>query len=232
MWVFPLVAAVVAMGFSAMLLRRVIERRRPFELVWAIALLMYAGGSLALFLGTLDGWTTGEYRAYWLLGAVLNVPFLAYGELLLLVRVRVLRSTVLLLLLFATAFAVNRVRTSGLDPATLAEDLPLGREVWAPDDFTRRLAQIYAYPAYAFLLAGTLWSALRMRRTAALRDRFQGTLAIALGATVVAAGSAFAAEGILSGFSATLALGIVLMFWGFLRASRPRPLPAPGAPAG
>ena len=32
---------------------------------------MYAAASFAMFLGVLDGWTTGEYRVYWLLGAVL-----------------------------------------------------------------------------------------------------------------------------------------------------------------
>ena len=48
---------------------------------------------------------------------------------------------------------------------------------------------------------------------------------IALGATVVAAGAAFAATGVLAGFIGTLVAGICLMFWGFLRASRPIVVP-------
>jgi hypothetical protein len=47
---------------------------------------------------------------------------------------------------------------------------------------------------------------------------------IALGATVIAGfGSAFAALGELLPFSVALLVGISVMFWGFLRASRPAP---------
>jgi hypothetical protein len=60
-----------------------------------------------------------------------------------------------------------------------------------------------------------------MRGAPVLRNRFFGTLAIAGGATVVAAGAAFAATGILIGLSLTLVAGVALMFWGFLLASRP-----------
>lgn len=220
MWVFPLVAALIALGFSALLLRSYLARRRPAQLVWALALLMYAAASVALFLGALDGWTPAEYRVYWLFGAVLNVPYLAMGELYLLVRDRRVTTVVLVLLLFATAFAVARIRTATLDASALDVDLPKGAEVWAGDPVALDLARYYAFPAYFFLVGGTLWSAWRMRAHPGLRDRFLGTLAIAVGATIVAAGSAFAATGNAAGFSLTLTAGIAVMFWGFLRAGR------------
>ncbi len=221
MWAVPLAASGIALGFAALLGRRYARRRRAPELAWGLALLMYSGASLALALGVLDGWSTAEYRWYWLLGAVLNVPFLAGGEILLLSRHPRVRLAVAALLLFATAFAVARVRTATLDVAALSTDLPQGREVWAGDPFALHLARLYAFPAYFVLVAGTLWSAWRMRGHPDLRDRFSGTLAIALGATIVAAGSAFALSGRLVGFSLTLVAGIGTMFWGFLRASRP-----------
>jgi hypothetical protein len=229
MWVFPFVASAVALGFAVMLGRQFAARRRPYQLAWAVAMLLYAGGSFALFLGALHGWTQGGYKAYWLLGAVLNVPFLALGEVYLLVKARAVGDVCLLALVFATAFAANRIGGAAIaSPAALAQDLPLGKEVWAGDPFVLHLAQLYAYPTYAFLVAGTLWSAWRMRRAPELRDRFLGTLGIAVGATIVAAGSAFAATGVLAGFSIALTAGISVMFWGFLRASRPR-LPSPAA---
>jgi hypothetical protein len=226
MWLFPLAASVVALVFAVLLGRQFAARRRPYQLAWAVAMLLYAGGSFALFLGALDGWTPTEYKAYWLFGAVLNVPFLALGEVYLLVKARVVGNACLLGLVFATAFAVTRIAEAAIaSPASLAQDLPLGKEVWAGDPFVLHLAQVYAYPTYAFLVAGTLWSAWRMRAAPELRDRFLGTLGIAVGATIVAAGSAFAATGILPGFSLALTAGIAVMFWGFLRASRP-PAPA------
>jgi hypothetical protein len=161
-WIFPLIAALVALVFAALLARQWTARRRPFQLAWSAALLMYAGGSLALFLGVLDGWSPAEYRAYWLLGAILNVPYLALGEVYLLVRDRRVGNAFLLILLFLSGFAFNRVRTAGLDVSALTKDLPLGKDVFAADTLPYRLSQLYAYPAYIFLLLGCAWSIARM----------------------------------------------------------------------
>jgi hypothetical protein len=225
-WAFPLIAALVALAFAALLLKQYAGRRRPYQLVWSVALLMYAAGSFALFLGVLDGWSAGEYKAYWLLGAILNVPFLALGEVYLLARDRRIANALLLVLIFLTALAFNRVRTAGLDHTALAKDLPLGKDVFANDTLPYRLSQLYAYPAYVFLLAGCGWSVWRMRGKPELRDRELGTIGIAAGATVVAIGSGVGAGlNVVPLFSIGLAAGIAIMFWGFLRASRPAPVP-------
>jgi hypothetical protein len=227
MWAFPLIAALVALAFATLLLKQYAGRRRPYQLAWSVALLMYAVGSFALFLGVLDAWSSGEYKAYWLLGAILNVPYLALGEVYLLVRDRRIGNALLLVLIFLTAFAFNRVRTAGLDPAGLMNALPLGKDVFANDTLPYRLSQLYAYPAYIFLLGGCAWSVWRMRGRPELRDRELGTIGIAAGATVVAIGSGVGAGlNVVPLFSIGLAAGIAIMFWGFLRASRPAPVPA------
>jgi len=228
MWVFPLAAAGIAGMFCALLLRQFAQRRRPYQAFWAIALLMYAAASFALFLGVLDGWNAPEFKVYWLFGAVLTVPFLAQGEVHLLVRSRAVAYSLLGLLVVATVFAAARVLSADVSQAVLADSLPRGKEVFAADPYAHRMAQYYAYPTYAFLLFATLWSAWRMRGRPELRDRFLGTLAIAIGATIVAAGSAFAAAGMVLGFSITLTAGIAVMFIGFLRASRHVPAGARG----
>ncbi len=223
MWVFPLLAALVAAAFTILLVRQFLLRRRPYQALWALALAMFAGASAMVFLGVLNGWTTGAFRVYWLLGAILTVPFLAQGEIHLLVKDRRVSAAVLLVLLFGTAFAVSRIRSAQVDVAALATHLPSGTKAFRHDQFALQLARLYSIPAYVVLVGGTLWSAWRMRGRPELRDRFAGTLAIAIGATVVAAGSAFAATGDSTGFSLTLAAGIAVMFYGFLRASRHGP---------
>ncbi len=225
MWIFPLMAALVAVAFAASLIRRFVARRRAYNLVWAIALLLYAGASVAMALGVLNGWTPFDFRMYWLLGAVLNVPYLALGELYLLSKNRWVNDAALVVLVFATAFALAKVRGAQVDAAALAKQLPRGELALGKGSAAWRLAQYYSYPTYTFLVLGTLWSALRMRRSPNLRDQFFGTLFIAVGATIVAAGAAFAATGIAWGFSMTLAVGIAVMFAGFLRSSRSRPVP-------
>jgi hypothetical protein len=221
MGVLPFLAGVVSLTFAGLLVRQWVARHRPAQAAWGVALLLFAGASFALFLGTVGGWSENEFKAYWLLGAVVNVPFLAQGELWLLIRDRRVTTATLLVVVFGTAYATARIVRAPVNFDALAQDLPLGREVFGGDAEAVMLARVFSYAGYAVLLAGTLWSAWRMRGRSELRDRFLGTLAIAGGATVVAVGAAFAAAGNLPGFSLTLAAGIAVMFWGFLRASRP-----------
>ncbi|MGZ8597809.1 MAG: hypothetical protein ACXWX4_10175 [Actinomycetota bacterium] len=222
MWVFPLVAAVVAAVFAGLVARQYATRRRPYQLAWAISLVLYAAASLAVVLGVSGGWTTGEFQIYWALGAVLNVPFLAGGELMLLVRNRTAQAAIWVVLVFLTAYTVSVLRGATFDGAALAQDLPSGKHVFGDGSAAHRLPQLISIPSYLVLLGGALWSAWLMRGRPELRDRFVGTLLIALGATVIAGfGSAFAALGFLAAFSVSLAAGITVMFIGFLRAGRP-----------
>jgi hypothetical protein len=225
MWIFPLAATAIAGVFAFRLAQQYLARRGPAQLLWAIAMGMFAVASAAVTIGVASGWSTTLYAAYWALGAVLNVAYLAGGELVLLFRRPWVRWGVWLALIFATAYTVSVLANADVSADALAVQLPRGIKVFGDGTPAHRLAQLVAYPAYVILLLGTLWSAWKMRGRPELKDRFVGTLLIAVGATVVAAGAAFAATGLLVGFIATLVAGICVMFWGFLRASRPIVVP-------
>jgi hypothetical protein len=226
MWVFPLVAAVVAFVFAGSLGKQYVQRRRLYQLLWALALVQFGVASLAVVVGVANGWTRTTFEVYWALGAVLNVPFLAAGEVVLLLRQRSVQWAVWLVLVFSVAYTIAVLRGAHVDATALAEQLPSGKDVFGGGTAAHALPQLFSYPTYFILLAGTAWSAWKMRGHPELKDRFVGTLLIAVGATIVAGGATFAAFGILPGFVATLVIGIATMFWGFLRASRPS-VPAP-----
>jgi hypothetical protein len=226
MWLFPLVATVVAAVFAVRLGQQFVKRHGQAQLLWAIAMGMFAIASAAVTIGVAAGWSTTLYAVYWALGAVLNVAFLAGGEAVLLFRRPWVRWAVWLVLIFATAYTVGVLANATMSTDALAPRLPRGKEVFGDGTPAHRLAQLVAYPAFGVLLLGALWSAWKMRGRPELKDRFVGTLLIVVGATIVAAGAAFAATGLLVGFIATLVAGICVMFWGFLRASRPIVMPA------
>src|SRR5258706_9767333 len=77
-------ATLVASAFCLSTLERWLARRRPHELAWTISLALFAGASGALWLGAADGWTPATFRVFFLLGAILNVPWLALGTVYLL----------------------------------------------------------------------------------------------------------------------------------------------------
>lgn len=224
--VFPLLAAAIAFVFGVRLTERYLRRRRSYEGIWAVALFMYAAASLAMFLGVVGGWSALEFRVYWLFGAVLNVPFLFLGELYLLLQRRVLANMTLVGLLAAGVFAAWKVWVAPIHAAPLVSSLPLGKDGFGDGALAYRLAQYYSLPAYFLLLGGLVWSSLQMRGKPELRNRMAGTFGIAMGATVVAIGSGIgAAFHVVPLFSISLAAGIAVMFWGFVRASRPSSQP-------
>jgi hypothetical protein len=219
--IFPLVAAAVALAFALALARRLAHRWRWHEAVWAVALVMYAVASLATTLGVANGWTTNEYRLFWLLGAVLNVPFLAQGEAYLLFRRRAYAHALLVALVAIGVVATVVVWTSSVNPVELAESLPLGNRAWRESRTPYHLRWL-SWIGYVGLLVGLAWSAGRMGSNPQLRSRTGGVLVIALGATIVAIGSGVGAGlGVVPLFAIGLAAGIAVMFWGFLLSSRP-----------
>lgn len=220
--IFPLIASVVALVFSFLLGRRALAKWRWHEAAWLVALLMYAAASFAMFLGVVRGWTPAEFRTYWLLGAVLNVPYLFLGEVYLLSRSRALAHVLAILLVIASFFAATKIGGAAVHRAALAKELPLGKDVFGDGSSPYRLAQFFSWPAYVLLLGALVWSVLAMKGKPHLRDRAAGTLGIAVGATIVAIGSGVgAAYSIVAVFALALAAGVAVMFAGFLRASRP-----------
>jgi hypothetical protein len=225
--VFPLLAAVISVAFAVALVRRLAAKWRPHEAVWAIALLMYAVASLAAAVGVANGWTANEYRLYWLFGAVLNVPFLAVGEAYLLFRRRNFAHVLLVVLVAVSVVAAVVVWTSSVNADELAKALPLGNTAWRESRLPYHLRWL-SWIGYVALVAGLVWSARVMGSNPQLRTRTAGVLVIALGATVVAIGSGVGAGlNVVPLFAIGLALGIAVMFWGFILSSRPaRPVPA------
>ena len=225
--VFPLLAAAISLAFAGALVRRLATKWRLYEAVWAVALLMYAGASLAAAVGVANGWTTNEYRLYWLLGAVLNVPFLAVGEAYLLFRRRMYAHALLVALVALSVVAAVIVWTSSVNTAELTKALPLGNDAWRVSRLPYHLRWL-SWIGYVALVAGLVWSARVMGSNPQLRSRTAGVLVIALGATVVAIGSGVGAGlNVVPLFAIGLALGIAVMFWGFILSSRPARSPVP-----
>jgi hypothetical protein len=226
MWVFPLAAGVVAFAFAVALGRRFARSRRLHLAMWCAAFVMYGVASFAVAGGALSGWNRTLFEIYWILGAVLNVPLLAAGEIHLLRRGQVLDVIVWVALAFLFAYTIAVTRGAEV-VGSFAERLPSGKEVFGDGTAAYRLPQLISIPSYVILVAGAAWSAWRMRSRPELRSRFVGTLLVAAGATITAAaGSAFAAVGNLPAFSLSLLAGVAVMFLGFRRASEPRPASA------
>jgi hypothetical protein len=84
----PLLSSVLAFFFAAMVLDQWWQRRRSFQLVWAVGLLWYAISAGTEFAGSAFGWSEPLYRTWYLVGALYVPPYLALGTIYLLSKTR------------------------------------------------------------------------------------------------------------------------------------------------
>lgn len=213
------VATTVAGAFATSLVRQWLARRRDHALAWAISLYAFSGGTLAVGLGVALGWSSATFGTYWLLGALLTVPFLAVGQLHLMAPQGGAMWWTVAGLFVAWAFFTmlqSPVDAEVLARANTEGGIPVGSEAYGEG------ALAYGLLAFASRLAvvpilGSIWSGVRTRRW--------GVLLIGVGAAV--AGGSFgvvrAVDGDAQAVATSLlfAVGVALMYYGFVAAGRP-----------
>lgn len=213
-------AALVSLAFAMSTYERWLARRRPHELMWSVALLMFAVASAALAAGAAVGWTGPVFRLFYFFGAIANVPFLALGTVYLLAGKR--RGDIATACVaVATAFAGGVVAVAPFTAPLPRHELARGSEVFGP--LPRILAAVASGAAALVVIGGAVWSVWRVRRAA---DRATARRLV-LSNGLIAAGTVITgASGILNsvldqmtGFSVALLVGIAVIFAGFLVAT-------------
>jgi hypothetical protein len=217
-WVLPAVATAASAAFAVAVLRQYAARRRLQQLAWGVALAMFALASLALTVGVAAGWAPLGFKAYYLFGAMLNVPWLALGTVALLAGPAAKRAYVAGLALFTTASTVL-VAAAPVGAADLTGRLPEGK-AFLPVP-VRVLAVLGNTVGTLIVVGGAVASGLALRHRRHLRARFEGNLLIALGVLLAAGGGVFAFLDRSDKLALALALGASVMYLGFRRASAP-----------
>ena len=216
-------ATLVSLAFALSTLERWLARRRRHEGAWTVSLFLFAAGSAALWWGAAVGWGEWSFKAFYLFGAILNVPFLALGTVELLAGPRHGKrwtAIVSMLAAFCTGLVVSAPLVSFIDP----DVLPQGKEVFGAGP---RIAAALASGVGAMVIfGGALWSAWRLlrgrRRAGAPSTVPAGRLAlanlfIAAGTLVLSAGGLLnSVVDEMDGFAISLVLGISIIFVGFL----------------
>jgi hypothetical protein len=226
-------ATAVATLFAEATFKRWRHGRRPHEAAWTVALALFALASAALATGASTGWDRGVFRVFYLLGAVLNVPWLALGTVYLLYGERAGRR-VRAVLVFLSGLAVGVLLTAPMaDGVTGSATIPVGKEVFGV--FPRVLAAVGSGLGALVVFGGAAWSAVRFARAARGRapsprpgSPSPGRMAaanvlIALGTLVLSGGGTL--QGVLGhdeAFTLSLAAGISVIYAGFLVAARPQ----------
>lgn len=206
-------AALVSLAFAMSTFERWLVGRRRHELAWSVALVMFCLGSGCLAAGATLGWNGLTFRLFYLFGAIANVPFLAVGTFYLLAGARRGDKVAIAVTVFC-AFSAGVVAVAPFTGPVPTAELAQGSEVFGP--LPRILAAVASGAGALVVLAGALWSAVRVRT---------GRLVVAnliIAAGVLVSGASGLLNSVLdemTGFAVTLVAGITLLFAGFLLAT-------------
>jgi hypothetical protein len=217
-------ATAIATVFAQATGVRFTRRRKPHERAWTIALALFALASAALATGASTGWDRGTFRAFYLLGAVLCVPWLALGTVYLLAGTAAGHRAETALILFS-GFAIGVMLSAPIHGRIAPDGIPIGKDHFGV--LPRVLAASASGLGATVVLVGAVVSTVRFARS-----RAEGTSRLAAGNALIALGTlVLSSGGLVQGavgkdqaFALTLATGIAVIYAGFAVASSvPRP---------
>lgn len=226
-----LVATAISFGFAGIVFRQFLSRRRPYQFVWSLALLIFGIGTLCQSLAEVVGWSALLYRVWYFTGAMIAAAVLGQGTIYLMAP-RTFAD--------ASAAIVAAISLAGLQQV-LGESVDLAGALTANgltgSGFGSHLL-IFLIPLNTYgtvaLVGGALWSVYRAWRSGRLGRRALGTLLIAIGGLVVALGGTANRLGVPGLLYLSEMLGVAIIFIGYLQTvTRPRPAPPePGSKRG
>lgn len=213
------IATAVATLFAQATLVRTTRLHRPQDRAWTIALVFVALASAALATGASTGWDNGTFRVFYVLGAILSVPWLALGSLYLLMPIATARRVEGVLVLFS-GLATGVMLAAPMHPVH-GTAIPVGKHVFGV--LPRVLAGVGNGLGATVIVVGALISAWRYGRHRARPGnarRAGANVLIALGTIVLSSGGLI--QGIAGkdgAFVVSLAVGISVIYVGFLVAA-------------
>ena len=213
------IATAIATVFAQATAVRWSRSRSPHQGAWTVALALFALASAALATGASTGWDANTFRVFFLLGAVINVPWLALGTVYLLMGPRVGNRVRAGLLVF-TGIGIGVMLAAPMHGTIAATGIPVGKDHFGV--LPRALAGVGSGVGAVVVFVGAAYSAIHFARSRRPGSGYLagGNALIALGTLILSSG------GLLQGFvgsdeafALTLAVGIAVIYGGFVVAS-------------
>lgn len=222
--ILPFSVTIIGAAFAIVIFNHYFAgKRQPHELIWGIAFLLFAtAGATQVIADLNDGWVPWLARTYYLTGAILNVGLLGLGTIYLLAPRRVAHLALGVMVLL-TLVSVYVLFTAPLDTTALSKSQQIDwKAVFASTKAPGLLAAIGSGLGSIVVIAGALWSGITFWRKRIMKSRMIGVFLLAGGTFIVAAGgtlkAAFNNDHLLY---PTMAVGVIVMFIGYLQTIRP-----------
>lgn len=215
-------ACLLGAAFSGVVWARWWRSRRPAFAAWGTGLAIFSAAALTQAIGEANGFSVPLFRAFYLLGGVLGVIYLALGTAFLLAPVRVVRVAAVILLGLTVGLAVDAALVP-VDAAKLTTSSGvLGGALVGHGTPLFVAAVAFNILGTLVLAGGSAYSALRFIQSHSGFDRVLCNILLTVGALLVALGFSLAKTvgGSLGELGVFESVGAAIMFAGFLSLGR------------
>lgn len=209
----PVLTTLCAIVFCTQLFARYREKGGGLHLLWwGIGMATYGVGTFTEAFTSIAGWNPVIFRLWYIAGAFLGGYPLAQGTIYLLMKRRFAHASAIAACSFIAVGSVLVLLTP-LDTA-VAETHRLSGQVieWS---WIRLLSPVINLYSVVFLVGGAVVSALRFRRSPALRHRYIGNILIAIGAILPGIGGSLTRMGHVEALYVTELAGLLLIYAGY-----------------
>ncbi len=183
---------------------------------WCISLFLFTAAAACLWAGASFGWSENLFRAFYLLGGILNVLFLGLGSIYLATSLKTAHRIQHGTLLFGV-FSIGVLWAAPARPIEDSETLPRGSEVFEalPRILVALASSLGAAVVFGVALL-SIWKYLRNKK-GFIMGRLWGAVLVALGTLVLSVGGLFnSVADEMQVFATTILVGVSAIFAGFL----------------
>ena len=209
---FPLISALISLVFLSLLALQYVRRRKKHQILWTVAVALFALSSLLAFISETNGWTLPAYQLYYFTLSPM-VAFMGAGTLYLLAD-KPWGKYFLAYTLILSAIFFTLIFTSTVDTAVLTTYNPpseIGSA--AMPNTPRLLSPLLSIPGGLIIIIGAFYSFWLDRSR-------KYTLLISLGGIIhLLSGLRARFGGDPTYFFALTTAGVLLLFIGFLLSS-------------
>ncbi len=209
----PIATTIFAVFFFIELFQRWRQHPSSIHLLWwTVGIFFYGAGTITESINTTIGFSAANFKAWYIIGALLGAAPLAQGTVYLLLK-RKTANTLSVILVTIIVITAVLVMLSPLEPVVEKEVRFSGRLLsWS---FIRLITPFINIYAFIFLVGGAIYSAVAYYKNSIDRTRFWGNLCIAVGTLLPGIGGSAAKYGHVEVLYITEFVGIFFIHAGY-----------------
>ncbi len=179
---------------------------------WMLGVFFYGAGTVTESINTLAGFSVPNFRAWYILGALLGGAPLAQGTVYLLMKRRT-ANILSILLITVVVIAAVLVMLSPVHPELIENNRMTGKILeWK---FVRYITPFINVYAFIFLVGGAIYSAIYYSKHREYKSRFLGNVCIAIGGLLPGIGGSFTKFGYVEVLYVTEFIGLSFIYLGY-----------------